>query len=217
MAGLDLSAGEGRFGMVYGRAGRGKTRTAQWYAANNDGIYLRTLKIWRTSELDFLRTLCRELGEINIPNRKGPCFNIIVDRLIADPRAVFIDEIEKLPALFLEVLRDLADVTAAPFVVIGEEELVAVMKQNRRIWSRTFQNVEFGPITPTDITSYAKESTGVVLSKAQAGEMHRASGGDWRIIKRDFLVLVDEMNAGGVTEPGDKQVKSAITAGLSGR
>ena len=56
MAGLELAAGEGRLGMVWGRAGRGKTRTAQRFAAHNRGVYMRMLKVWRTSELDFLRT-----------------------------------------------------------------------------------------------------------------------------------------------------------------
>ena len=59
MDGLELGAGEGRLGMVYGRAGRGKTRTSQWYHAHNGGVFLRMQTIWRTSELEFIRALCR--------------------------------------------------------------------------------------------------------------------------------------------------------------
>lgn len=217
MAGLDLAAGEGRFGMVWGRAGRGKTKTSQWYAANNGGIYLRMLKIWRTSELDFLKTLCRELGEREIPYRKGPCHNLIVDRLLSNPQPVFVDEIEKLPALFLEVLRDLADMTGAPFIVIGEEALTSAMRRDRRVWSRTFQQVEFGPIAQVDIIYYARDAAGISLTREQSDIFHTAAGGDWRIVKRDFAMLVKNMNAAGVTVPDDKLISQAVKAGLRGK
>ena len=89
---LDRSdIGDERLGCVCGRAGRGKTRTVQTWAAANGAVYLATVSVW--SEVDFLAALCRELGVRQIPHRKGKCFALIMEALLQHPRPVIIDEI----------------------------------------------------------------------------------------------------------------------------
>ncbi len=217
MDGLALSEGEGRLGIVYGRAGRGKTRTSQWYQANNSCIYLRMVTVWRTSELYFLQMLCRELGILNPPHRKGPAFTAIVDKMISDPQPVFLDEIEKLPRFFLDLVRDLSDMSTAPFVLIGEEELFSYMRQNRRVWSRTFQQLQFDPIEIKDIIIFTAETAGLNLTPQVARQFHQSSNGDFRIVKRDILNLVQIANAKGTDEVTEGMAKIAIKTGLSGR
>ena len=216
MDGLALGEGEGRLGLIYGQAGRGKTRTSQWHQAHNGGIYLRVATIWRTSELEFLKSLCRELKITPPPSRKGPCFVEIVDRLLANPRPVFIDEIEKLPRIFLDLVRDLSDMSTAPFILIGEEELRSFMQQNRRVWSRTFRQLEFEPIQIPDILLYAHDSTGLKLSMPVARIFHQYSSGDFRIVKRDMLALIQYANANETREVSEKMASIAVKEGLSG-
>lgn len=216
MDGLALGAGEGRLGLVYGRAGRGKTRTSQWYSAHNNCLYLRVATIWRTSELEFLKALCREVGIITPPKRKGPCFTEVVDRLVTEPRPVFIDEIEKLPKTFLDLVRDLSDMTTAPFILIGEEELVSYMQQNRRVWSRTYQQLEFESISISDVLMYASDASGLKLSMPVASILHKNSGGDFRLLRRDMLLLVQYANAKGTREITEEMAQIAVKAGLSG-
>ncbi len=215
MDGLALADGEGRLGLVYGRAGRGKTRTSQWYAANNRCVYLRVVNIW--SELDFLKALCRELGVINPPHRKGLCFSEIVERLVAYPAPVFLDEIEKLSRSFLDTIRDITDITGAPFILVGEEELVALMRQNRRVWSRTFQQIEFSPITVADVIAYAGEATGLKMEMEAGKILHEAAGGDFRLVKRDLLTLVQYANAKNAAAIDADLARVAVKSGLSGK
>jgi len=217
MDGLELGAGEGRLGLVYGRAGRGKTRTAIWYNANHGCIYLRVATIWRTSELSFLRALCRELHINPPPHRKGTCYREIIDRLVNDPRPVFIDEIEKLPRSFLDVVRDLTDMTTAPFILIGEEELVPYMRRNRRVWSRTYRQVEYGPIGLPEIIFFAKETAGLQMTQAVGQILEQSSGGDFRIIKRDLLALVQYADANQTSEVTVEMARIAVKAGLTGK
>ena len=219
MDGLDLGAGEGRLGLVFGRAGRGKTRTAQWYMAQKGCVYLRAATVWRTSELDFLRSLARELGarESAIPHRKGACFRQIVDRLMGVPRPIFIDELEKLPGAFLDIVRDITDMTAAPIILVGEEELRACMRNNRRVWSRTWQQLEFLPITAADIITYGREATGLAFSPAVAQVFLKSSGGDFRIVRRDTANLVQIANAKGTLDIDDEMASQACQVGLTGR
>lgn len=215
MDGLSASDGEGRLGLVWGRAGRGKTRTAQWWAAHHNAVYLRIATVWRSAEGDFLRALCRELGIIDPPHRKGALYAAAVDRLIEEPRPVFVDELEKLPRYFLDLVRDLSDMSAIPAVLIGEEELVSYMKQNRRVWSRTFRQMQFEPIQPSEIVMYAAETSGLRLSATVAKVFHEASGGDIRLVKRDLLRLIDLAAGKGTEEITDDLARMAVKVGLS--
>ena len=217
MDGLALAEGEGRFGLVYGEAGRGKSRTAQrWYANNADSVYIHTRKIWESSYTGFLKQLCKELDIKPIPHFKDACFNLIVDALMQRPRVILIDEIERLPAGFLEVTRDLTNITGCPVVLIGEEELVSYMRRNRRVWSRTFQQVEFRPIGSGDTMIYVREACGLNLPPEAAAATHRLSEGNFRDIRRIVLNLVQICNAKKTVEVGVEMVEIAYKTGLNG-
>jgi hypothetical protein len=122
-----LSLDEGVLVAAWGRAGRGKTRTSIQQHAENGYVYLRALVLW--TELWMLQDLCREVGvkEMEIPGRKAKAFMLIVDALRKNPRPVFIDEADKINYRLLEAIRDLADITGCPFVMVGEESLLLAM------------------------------------------------------------------------------------------
>lgn len=182
-------AGEGdeRLGCISGRAGRGKTRTVQTWAAKNGCVYIETVSVW--SELDFLQKLCHELGIRQIPGRRGRCFEAIIEAMVMNNKPMFIDEIERFGQKYLEIVRDLAKITGGIIVLIGEEELPYLMQQNRRVWSRTYRAMEFEPVSPSDIVMYVRQCTGLALNNEATEIMHKASGGDLRIVKRDTINL----------------------------
>lgn len=217
MNGLDLAAGEGRFGLVFGQAGRGKTRTSQWYAAGNACVYMRVLSIWTTSELDFLCALARELGVLTPPRRKALAFQVVLDRLITAPRAIILDEMEKMPSKFLGFVRDLTDLSGSPIVFVGEVELIPYLQAERRVWSRVFQQVEFEPISATDIVYYANDVAGLQVDKAAAGILAASSGGDFRLVRRDVLALVQMCQGKGVMSVNAEMATIAAKQALSGR
>lgn len=218
MDGLALGRGEGRLAAVYGKAGRGKTRTSQWYHAHHPGcIFLRMQTIWRTSELEFLRALCRELGILPAPGRKSPAFMSVMDALVADPKPVFLDEIEKLPRYFLDVILDLTDLSTAPFVLLGEEELLGYMRPNNRVSSRTYRALQFLPLNKSDIVIYFREMSGLSIDNEVAGVFYAASDGDFRIVKRDLFSLVQIANAKQTDQITVDMARVAVKTGLAGR
>lgn len=216
MDGLALGAGEGRLGMVISRAGRGKTRTCQWYAAHQSCTYLRMIGPMLDSEAEFLEGLCRAMEIRNYTRRRGAMFGAIVDRLGHNPHPVFIDEVERAKNKIVELVRDLSDISTAPFVMVGEEELETVMKRNRRVWSRTFQRQDFEAISAADIIFFVKESAGLHLSATQANIAHEESKGDWRDVKRAALALVQQVNANSKPDISDKMVRLSFKVGLQG-
>ena len=217
MDALAMNEGDGCFGMVYSRAGRGKTRTSQWYSAHHDCVYLRILSIWRTGELDFLKALCRALDILTPPKRKDPAFNAVVDNLKMNQRPVFLDEAEKMPSSFLDVVRDIADCAQVPVVLVGEEELVSYMERNRRVWSRTFRRMEFKPIELADIIMYGADAAGLKLEIPVANILHEASEGDFRLVKRDLLGIAQAAYANQTKTVTVEMAKIVIKAGLTGK
>lgn len=216
MEGLALSDGEGCLGKVVGQAGRGKSRTAVWYAAHNSCVYLRVNSPMVASDTEFLEALCRELKIVGVPRRQGAMFQAIFDQLRAAPRPVLIDEFERVRSSIVEMVRDLADASGVPIVLIGEEELDTVMRRNRRIWSRTFQSMEFDPVGQSDIIYFLKESAGVDIEAPVAALMHERSGGDWRLIKSASLGIIQQANANGSPEITTKMVAAAFArAGIT--
>lgn len=203
-----LGEGDERLACVWGRAGRGKTRTVQTWAARQGCTYIETVAVW--TELDFLQKLCHELGIRQVQHRRGRCFDAAVDAMLHNPRPLFVDEIERFGQRYLEIIRDLAKITGGIVVLIGEEELPHLMKQNRRVWSRTYRAMEFEPVSAADVVTYVSQTTGLGLSAPAAAVLHQASGGDLRIVRRDTINLAHA--ASSLKHAGEVDAKLATIA-----
>lgn len=213
---LELGVGEGRFGLLYGPAGRGKSRTTAAWAAIHGSVHLLMLPIWSTSELGFLQALCRELGVMQAPATKNACFAEAVERLVGQPKPVFLDEMDLTPR-HLNLVRALAELTGAAFVLVGENELPAIMSQNRRVWSRVFQVLQFAPVGARDIITYGREAASLEVEAAAAAELNRAPGGeDWRVVKRTMIDLVGLANARRTALVTVEMVRQAVKMGFRG-
>jgi hypothetical protein len=227
MDGLAMAEGESRFGLVWSEAGRGKSRTVKiWHANNEASIYLYVRNSWKTCYTDFLQALCVELGVRPAPKRKGQCFSMAVDSLLTYPRVVIIDEIEKLPNDFLDMTRDLTELTGCAILLVGEEELMGHMKQNKRVWSRTFQMVEFKTIEVGDIMLYIKKATaeddeagyqGLAIGPDNASAIYGLTGGNFRDVRRLVINLVKICNDKKTESVDIRMIKTAYKMGLTGK
>lgn len=203
--------------VFHGQAGRGKTETARYFAAQEGWTYCRALKGWK-SELWMLQDLCFEMGIDPIPSRKKIAFDAIKETLRRNPRPVLLDDTDKMSETLLEWVRDLADVTFVPFALIGEKLIMHKMQKERRIWSRTLRSVSFEPISPTDIMYFAKQASDIALTAQQADILRNSSDGDFRLVKRDIRKLEEiwAANRGDSNRISDEMVKTAIKMGLRG-
>jgi DNA transposition AAA+ family ATPase len=107
-----------KMGLVYGEPGLGKSQTALWLACKYDGIYLRASNLMTGRWL--LEELVKELDEI--PRYlTSDNFNLVVKKLKAEPKIIFIDEIDYLMNNYktIETLRDIHDETDCPIIFIG--------------------------------------------------------------------------------------------------
>lgn len=213
------AAGDGVLIEVVGKSGRGKSAVAKRIVSHNnenDWIYLLCLEVWRRSELSMLQAICREVGVIQPPKRSSDCFMAAADRLIAEPRPVFLDEMDLLPNR-INLVRQLAEVTGGIFILIGEESLSEHMERVERVWSRTLQTLQFEPVSPGDIIFYASESAGLELSAEAASVIHRSPGGqDWRVVRRATIHLVEIANMNQSRNISEEMARQAVDMGLKG-
>lgn len=218
---IRMDMDEGRFGVICGGAGLGKSRTVKWYHANHGNtVYLESTAIWYSSDLEFLRDLCRELGFEDIPHRKGRCFRDIVDYLFEHPDTViFIDEVDRLKNMHLELMRDITRMTLCPIVLIGERKLVPFMQRNERVWTRTFEPVMFKPMKQSDVIIYVKDAMGVQIGADIATILHNTrtkntSEGNFRLVKRALQYCVQYAKAKNSEKVTADIAKSAITSAV---
>jgi DNA transposition AAA+ family ATPase len=170
-------------GSLSARAGRGKTKTAKWYATQHGSVYIESIRGW--SELWMYQDILKAMGIIDPPQRKKGCFEAIVDISRETPRTMFLDEADLIGLRLLESVRDLCKFMMVPWVLIGEESLPQMLGRDRRVWSRQAAALEFGPMESADIIALCKEATdaGLMMTPQVASVIQQKTGGDIRLIE----------------------------------
>lgn len=181
--------------MVWGRAGRGKTAAAQYWAVQHDGIYVRTLPIM--TPLAVLREIAFYVSQEK-PHTTRRCLDLIQ----ADKRrrVILIDEADLLHMEVLETLRGVNEITGSPIVLIGEEPLPGRVASRRRIVSRIRLRQEFGPLAQPDIAVFFKHAMKIELTPDCVSALYKKSGGDWRPMLTKALAIERAMKASDLRE-----------------
>ena len=159
------------FVLAYGQAGRGKSVAANGYhVTRTTGAYVRVWQNW--SQSAFLQRLLFEVRGSNedMPRYSGNRCKEIIVRLLRDKHEktkqhvpLFVDEADRLKIDRIEDLRDIYEMTGAPVILIGEEGLLGLLSERRRIWSRVVHSVEFGPINAAEVGTYGNRAAGLKI------------------------------------------------------
>jgi DNA transposition AAA+ family ATPase len=200
-------------GLIYGRAGLGKTKAAIRYAVHRDAIYLRANAAW--SPLWMLQDLAHSLGRYPF-GTTSRAFRQCVDELQKQGRLVFIDEADYLARerRLLDAVRDLHDLTGVPFILVGMDEVAKKMARHPQFWSRVSQVVEFKALTADEVAMIAKEWTGLVLEDGSLEALRRVTAGEFRLVTvalGHLERMVKASRAGGVSQKMVEMVSRVIS------
>lgn len=206
----DTDRGQPGLGVVWGRAGRGKTVCAREYAVRTAAVYMRVLQDWTPRAM--LAELCRQLNGAGPPT-VDRAKKTAVDCLERKPRTILVDEADRLNIDLVEHLRDVHDLVGVPVVLIGEEHLFPTINARRRIWSRVMQTVEFGPITCEDILLFALEAASLRLDPDAAEKIGAKAGGDFRLVWSHIHALEQMARAAG-TKAVDARMVEALNGSV---
>jgi DNA transposition AAA+ family ATPase len=157
--------------LIYGEPGLGKTRTALWWAAQHDGVFVRTKKLMSGRWL--LEELVAELGES--PTWKtSELFRQCIEQLLAKPRVVIVDEVDYLTydARVIETLRDIHDTTGTPIVFIGMGNADKKLMRYRHLYDRFSEVLKFHDLTEADVKTITEQMCDVRLSEDAVKYIH---------------------------------------------
>lgn len=178
------------FVLAYGQAGRGKSVAADRYHFQRGGAYVRVWQGW--TQTAFLQHLLFEVRgkNMDMPRHTGNrCKEQIVQLLRDNRKALFIDEADRLHIDRIEDLRDIHEMTGVPVILIGEEGIFELLSSRRRIWSRVAHEVEFGPVSPTEVALYAMQVAGLDIPAALCARIADKAEGDFRLVRNMMLLL----------------------------
>ena len=167
--------------LAYGEPGLGKTRTAIWWAGQNDGVFLRTKKLMSGRWL--LEELVAELGEAPM-RRVSDLFRQCVEMLMERPRTIFVDEIDYLThdARIIETLRDVHDTTGTPIVFIGMGMADKKLMRFKHLYDRFAEIVKFHDLSESDIKGIAEQMCEVKLTADAIPYIHSQANRFRRIV-----------------------------------
>ena len=194
----------GGFIQLTGEVGTGKTTTIRSLLARAPGNAEIALIINpRLSALEFLQTICEELG-IGLPNSAIGNAKELVDQLnryllrshAAGRRVVLIvDEAQNLSADVLEQVRLLTNLETESqkllqIILIGQPELRTLLERNdlRQLAQRVTARYHLEPLGREDTLAYVRHrlrvagATSDIFTRAALGEVYRLSGGVPRVI-----------------------------------
>lgn len=161
-----------KMGLVYGEPGLGKTQTALWLACKYDGIYLRASNLMTGRWL--LDGLIKEMDEL-ARYLTSDNFNLVVKKLKANPKVIFIDEIDYLMNNFktVEILRDLHDETDCPIIMIGMGLAHRKLERYKHLYDRFSEILKFETFGVNDIAQIINELSQVPISADAIEYIHQ--------------------------------------------
>lgn len=196
LKGTDLTSS---FGIVSGRAGRGKTRTAIWYTVQNhqDAVYV--LYIDGMSIPQLAREICYEITGLR-PRSFYDCLIEIEKTTRLKRKLILIDEADKMPRKYIEMLRGFNERCLCPVVLIGEETITSKLDEERRLKSRVRRIVYFEPLSVSDVVTFYQMAVGIEIDPSVAVLLWERAKGDFRVVVRDAYSVVRLLNTNETTE-----------------
>ncbi|HXR24602.1 MAG TPA: ATP-binding protein, partial [Candidatus Binataceae bacterium] len=162
--------------VVHGAAGIGKTWALRHVAGKFNALFCTALPFWTPHAM--LTALARALDEAPLA-RTTALFAQLTQALSAAPRPIIIDEADRIAdrPVLLETLRILHDLTGAPLVFAGMDEMRRAIARRPQIRCRILHAIEFQPLTLDDARKIAAERSQIPIADDLIEELRRRSGG----------------------------------------
>jgi len=122
-------------GMVHSPAGLGKSCASRLYAARNPSSIFVTLTQWSGAASGLTRAVWDSFDTRKWKGNESH-MSFIVDRLSGSRRLLILDNAQRLRASGQKWLFDLHDLTGISIALVGNPEVLDVIKRNDQLWSR---------------------------------------------------------------------------------
>ena len=198
----DLASPDGTMsssiGMAIGTAERGKSHTSKWYVQeNSNAAYV--LYVDGSTKTQLLRDICDAVAHTR-PHSFGECLMVLEENCRYTRCLVIIDEADKLPVRFLEIIRAVNERCQLPFLLVGEEGLKTKTDRVPRLRSRIRNPIVlFERAHAVEVAAYYHEAAGIDISQEVAERLVRHAQGGFRSIVNDSIAISKMSKASGLS------------------
>lgn len=198
----DLASPDGTMsssiGMAIGTAERGKSHTSKWYVQeNSNAAYV--LYVDGSTKTQLLRDICDAVAHTR-PHSFSECLMVLEENCRYTRRLVIIDEADKLPVRFLEIIRAVNERCQLPFLLVGEEGLKTKTDRVPRLRSRIRNPIVlFERAHAVEVAAYYHEAAGIDISQEVAERLVRHAQGGFRSIVNDSIAISKMAKASGLS------------------
>lgn len=165
-------------GLVHGNTGAGKTTAIAWLVNRTRGVYVRATSGWTPTSM--LAKVMSELGSAPF-QRRADMLDWVAQTLLEAQRPLFVDEADYLTGSahkpMLESLRDIADLSGVPVVLIGMKGIEKRLVANPQLARRISHWVEFLPSDLEDARILASAVCEVELDDELLARLHAEAKG----------------------------------------
>lgn len=138
-----------RLGLFYGPSGYGKSVAAAFCTATSGAAYVEAQSTW--TQRAFLEAVARELGLVRLERVLHNLSRQIIETLLAEPRPIIIDEMDYIVKRgYVDLIRDFHDAAGVPILMIGEEQMPALLRKWERVDNRVLIRVAAQPCSQAD-------------------------------------------------------------------
>lgn len=134
--------------VLYGHSGLGKTTAAAFVSAETNAVHVEVRSTWTTKY--FLQKLAQELG-VETAGTIPALEERVAAAMAMQDRPLIVDEADfALRRGYIEILRDLYEMSRAPVMLIGEEYLLDNLRRWERVHNRILAHGRAEPVTIDD-------------------------------------------------------------------
>lgn len=198
----DLASPDGTMsssiGMAIGTAERGKSHSSKWYVQeNSNAAYV--IYVDGSTKTQLLRDICDAVAHTR-PHSFGECLMVLEENCRYTRRLVIIDEADKLPVRFLEIIRAVNERCQLPFLLVGEEGLKTKTDRVPRLRSRIRNPIVlFERAHAVEVAAYYHEAAGIDIPQEVAERLVRHAQGGFRSIVNDSIAISKMSKASGLS------------------
>ena len=187
---LETAYEECQNGVIYGRAGLGKTTALRVFAKQNPEVVLiETLTTYTPNVL--LKNIAKKIG-VELRGSTNDINEAVIKKLQSSGRLLIVDEAENLSTRSLELLRRLHDLAGIGLVLVGTPRLLSNLKgrhgELEQLYSRVTLHWDLGDSVPREeLDAIARATLPELADKAKLrGKIIEKAGGSPR---RLFKIL----------------------------
>lgn len=201
---LERSApGVPRMGLVSGASGSGKTTAIDYLRKETSGVYCRAMAT--DTAVAFVSRLVKLCGQVpNSTRGNAPMVELVAEYLRDNELPLFVDEAEHLlsSGKLIETLRDIADLSNMPVIMIGHAGIEKRFVSRPQIHNRISQWVSFLPVDLEDATVLANQICDVRVEEDLLQLLHHEAHGCIRMIVVGLARIEAVAKTNGVKKVG---------------